>query len=91
MGGFPLGAFQLAEIIEYLKQHGERLESEIAKGLGLSADKVHARLADLSARGEVIMCQVVRYTDGKAVPGTLCRVAGYIPPAAPGRKPKARS
>jgi hypothetical protein len=88
--GAEQGVYELSEIIQYLKEHGERLESEIAKGTGLSLEKVRVRLSDLSARGEVIMCQVTRFADGKSSAGVLCRVAGYIPPAAPGRKPKAR-
>jgi len=44
----------------------------------------------LSARGEVMTCRSTRYLDGKKVEGLLCRIAGYIPPAAPGRKPKAQ-
>jgi hypothetical protein len=36
------------------------------------------------------MCKLTRFEEGKAVEGWLCRVSGYIPPAAPGRKAKAR-
>jgi hypothetical protein len=31
----------------------------------------------------------VRFNDGKKIEGMLCRVSGYIPPKAPGRKPGA--
>ena len=31
------------------------------------------------------------YDAGKEVHGLLCRIAGYVPPAAPGRKPKAKA
>ena len=58
----------------------------------MSADAVTpvAVFAALSARGEVIMCQSIRFNNGKRSEGLLCRIAGYIPPAAPGRKSKAQ-
>ena len=48
--------------------------------------------ADLSARGEISKCSVARFgSDGAKVEAVLCRVAGYIPPKSPGRKPGASS
>ena len=47
-------------------------------------------MSDLSARGDVMMCRSIRYKDGQEIEGMLCRVSGYIPPAAPGRKSKAQ-
>jgi hypothetical protein len=78
----------LQKILQYLKDHGEKLDSEIASGVGLSLENVRNQLTDLAAKGEVIMCRTTRYTEGKKIEGMLCRVAGYIPPASPGRKPK---
>lgn len=78
------------EILQYLKEHGERLDSEIAKGTGISLAKVRVGVADLAANGEIIMCHSIRFEKGKRTEGTLYRVAGYIPPAAPGRKSKAQ-
>lgn len=79
----------MQEILQYLKDHGERLDSEIAAETGISLESVCLYVSELSARGEVIMCRSTRFTDGKKVEGMLCRVAGYIPPAGPGRKSKA--
>ena len=78
----------MKEILQYLKNNGERLDSEIAAATGLSLDKVRRSVADLSARGDVMMCRSIRYKDGKEIDAMLCRISGYIPPAAPGRKPK---
>jgi hypothetical protein len=39
----------------------------------------------------VSRCTVIRYNDGKPIEGYLCRIAGTIPPAAPGRKPGAKT
>jgi DNA-binding Lrp family transcriptional regulator len=78
----------MQDILNYLKGGGERLDSEIAAATGLSLAKVRQRVKDLQARGEVMVCRSIRYVDGKEVEGVLCRVAGYIPPAAPGRKAK---
>ncbi len=80
-----------APILQYLKKHGQQLDSEIAAGTGIPLSQVRISLLDLSARGEISRCSTTRYSDGKPIEGTLCRVAGYIPPATPGRKPGVRS
>jgi hypothetical protein len=81
----------MQEILDYLKTGGERLDSEIAAATGLSLAKVRQRVKDLQARGAVMVCRSIRYKDGKEIDAVLCRVAGYIPPAAPGRKSKAHA
>ena len=81
----------MQEILQYLKQNGERLDSEIAAATGISLANVRRGVSDLSARGAVMVCRSIRFKDGKEIDATLCRVSGYIPPAAPGRKSKART
>ncbi len=80
----------MQEILEYLKNSGERLDSEIAAATGLSLANVRLRVTDLHARGDVMMCRSIRFKDGKQTDAMLCRISGYIPPAAPGRKSKAQ-
>ena len=80
----------MQEILKYLKDRGEQLDSEIATATGLPLESVRRHVSALSARGEVMTCQSTRFSDGKKIEGLLCRIAGYIPPAAPGRKPKAQ-
>ena len=77
-------------ILEYLKDRGERLDSEIAAATGLSLANVRLGVTNLQARGAVMVCRSIRYKDGKEIDAMLCRVSGYIPPAAPGRKSKAQ-
>jgi len=79
------------EILQYLKDRGERLDSEIAEATGLSLAAVRSGVTDLHARGAVMVCRSIRYKDGKEINGMLCRISGYIPPLAPGRKPKTKS
>ena len=79
----------LTDILHCLRKHGERLDSEIAEEMGLPLATVRQRLAGLAATGAVVTCNLTRFEDGKRIEGWLCRVSGYIPPAAPGRKPKA--
>jgi hypothetical protein len=79
----------MAEILKYLKKHGEKLDAEIAEAAGLSLSKTRLCLAELAAKGEVITCDSIRFEKGKKIEGIRCRVSGYIPPAAPGRKSKA--
>ena len=81
----------MQEILKYLKDRGEQLDSEIAAAMGMPLESVRRHVSALSARGEVMTCQSTRFNDGKKVEGLLCRIAGYIPPAAPGRKPKAKA
>ena len=80
----------MQEILQYLKHTGEQLDSEIATATGLSLANVRLGVSELSARGHVMVCRSIRFKDGKEIDAMLCRVSGYIPPAAPGRKSKAR-
>ncbi len=77
------------EILKYLKKHGEKPDAEIAEGAGLSLSKTRNYLAELAAKHEVVLCDSIRFEKGKKIEGILCRVSGFIPPAAPGRKAKA--
>ncbi|MDP3088145.1 MAG: FaeA/PapI family transcriptional regulator [Methylotenera sp.] len=76
-------------ILQYLKKHGQQVDWEIAAAIGLPLSQVRSTLTELSARGEISRCSVTRFSDGQPVEGMLCRIAGTIPPQAPGRKPAA--
>ena len=78
-------------ILDYLKNTGERLDTEIASATGLSLANVRNGVNDLHARGAIMVCRSIRYQDGKEIDGLLCRISGYIPQAAPGRKPKSHA
>jgi len=78
----------LQAIMQYLKDHGESLDADIAEKTGVCREDVCVYLANLAARGDVIMCRTTRYVDGEAIEGMLYRVSGYVPMASPGRKPK---
>lgn len=80
----------MKEILQYLKTHGERLDTEIAAATGLSVAKVRIQLAELAAKKEIMTCLSIKYEKGKKIEGISCRLAGYIPPAAPGRKSKSQ-
>ena len=75
------------EIMQYLKKNGQRLDSEIAAATGMPLVKVRNMLIELSAQGEISKCSFTRFDQGKKIEGVLCRVAGYVPPKSPGRKP----
>lgn len=77
--------------MQYLKDHGESLDAEIAQETGVSLEAVSEYLSSLAAKGDVIMCHTTRYVDDEPVEGMLYRVSGYVPMASPGRKPKAVS
>lgn len=75
-------------ILNHLRKHGQLRDSEIAVALGLRLASVRSSLSDLAAQGQISCCNVTSFQQGQPVEEVLCRVSGYIPPAAPGRKPK---
>lgn len=74
------------QVLNHLKKHGQLLDSEIATGTGLPLSQVRKSLSELSALGEISQCSVTRFNGNKRIEGFLCRISGYTPPAAPGRK-----
>jgi DNA-binding Lrp family transcriptional regulator len=76
------------EILQCLKKHGQRLDLEIAKETGIPLSTVRERLRILADSREAIVCNLIRFENGKQIDTMQCRVSGFIPPAAPGRKPK---
>ena len=76
------------EILQYLKIHGDRLDSEIAIATGFSLAKVRIQVLELAAKGEVMSCLSTRFEKGKKIEGVRCRLVGYVHPA-PGSRPKA--
>ncbi|MEW6133086.1 MAG: transcriptional regulator [Pseudomonadota bacterium] len=73
-------------IIQCLKKHGQLLDSEIASETGIPLDAVRFSLAGLAERGDISSCSITRYNKGIVVEGFLCRISGFVPRPAPGRK-----
>jgi DeoR/GlpR family transcriptional regulator of sugar metabolism len=80
----------MKNILQHLKTHGEQLDTDIAEAVGTSLANVRQQLAELAAKGEVMVCHSIRFEKGKKIEGIKCRLAGFIPPAAPGRKSKSQ-
>ncbi|MFZ2301595.1 MAG: FaeA/PapI family transcriptional regulator [Gallionella sp.] len=78
------------EILQLLNKHGERLDTEIAEAAGIPLPKVRLYLSELAANGKIMMCHSILFEKGKKIERIICRIAGYIPPATPGRKAKAQ-
>ena len=78
----------MIETLQCLKKHGQRLDSEIAKETGMPLAAVRTGAAGLASTGALIACSLVRFENGKRIDALQCRVSGYIPPQAPGRKAK---
>jgi predicted ArsR family transcriptional regulator len=74
-------------ILQQLKKHGQMLDSELATATGIPLKQIRSQLEDLSAGGVILACNVTRYQDGKPSQAFQCRISGYVPPVAPGRKP----
>jgi hypothetical protein len=77
----------VVNVLECLRRHGQCLDLEIARETGAPLETVREQLAALAASGAVIMCNLTRFERGKRIEAWQCRVAGYVPAAAPGRKP----
>ena len=79
----------MIETLKCLKKYGQRLDLELAKEMGLPLATVRQKLTSLAATGQVITCSLTRFENGKQIDAWQCRVSGYVPPIAPGRKAKA--
>jgi len=76
------------EVLQCIKKYGQRLDVEIAREMQMPLESVRERLSGLTASGAIITCSLTRFEDGKKVDAWQCRVSGYVPPLAPGRKSK---
>lgn len=74
-------------ILQFLKNNGEKLDAEIAKALHIPMAQLKTQVAQLSAAGDVICCNVTRYVEGKKIEGISCRLSCDLPSPARGRKP----
>ena len=81
----------MTETLQCLKKHGQRLDLEIAKETRMPLATVRQHLAALVDSREAIVCKTIQFENGRQFEAWQGRVAGYIPPASPGRKPKAKS
>jgi predicted ArsR family transcriptional regulator len=79
---------RMHEVLQCLKKYGQRLDLEIAEEMRVPLATVRKRLTELSATGSVVMCRLTRYEGDKTIEAWQCRVSGYAPAPAPGRKPK---
>ena len=78
----------MSETLKCLKKYGQRLDLEIAKEMGVPLATVRQRLAVLAATGAIITCNLTRFEHGKRIDAWQCRVSGFVPSLAPGRKAK---
>jgi hypothetical protein len=77
---------QTDQVLRHLKKHGQLLDLEIASATGIALLQVRKSLADLATRGEISQCSVTHFNGDKRVDAFQCRISGYVPPVAPGRK-----
>ncbi len=78
------------DVLECLQKYGQRLDLEIAKETGVPLTTVRQRLASLVATGEILTCNLTRFEHGKRIDAWQCRISGFIPSLAPGRKAKSK-
>lgn len=80
----------MQKILNYVKDRGEQLDSEIAAATRIPLADVRLYLSELSKTGGLIVCHSTRFIKGQKSEGMLCRIAGFTPVASPGRKPGAK-
>ena len=78
----------MIDTLQYLKKHGQRLDLEIAKEMGVPLVTVRQRLTALADTRQAIVCNLTRFENGKKIEAWQCRASGFVPPAAPGRRAK---
>ena len=78
------------DVLQCLKKYGQRLDLEIAAEMRMPLATVRSRLAELSATGAVVVCSLTRYDGDKTIEALQCRLSGYAPKPAPGRKAQAQ-
>lgn len=76
------------KIIQYLKTHGESLDTRIAEATGLPLATTHLHLAELTVQNQIMSCHTIKFEKGKKIEGISCRLTGFTPKAKPGAKPK---
>ena len=76
----------MIETLECLKKYGQRLDLEIASEMRVPLATVRRQLVALAGKREIVMCDVTRFEGGKRIDAWQCRVSGYVPAPAPGRK-----
>lgn len=81
----------MVDVLDCLRKHGQRLDLEIAKETGVPLEAVRETLNGLAATGAVILCTLTRFERGKRIDAWQCRISGYVPPLAPGRKAAPKS
>jgi predicted ArsR family transcriptional regulator len=78
----------MTETLRCLKKHGQRLDLEIAKEMQVPLATVRRHLTALAESREAIVCKTIQFDKGRQYEAWQGRVSGYVPPPAPGRKPK---
>jgi len=81
----------MTETLEYLKKHGQRLDLEIAREMRVPLATVRLHLTALAESREAIVCKTIQFENGRPFEAWQGRVSGFVPPAAPGRKPKTKA
>jgi predicted ArsR family transcriptional regulator len=78
----------VTETLQCLKKHGQRLDLEIAKEMHVPLATVRQHLTALVDSRQAIVCKTIQYENGRQIEAWQGRVSGFVPPSAPGRKPK---
>ena len=55
----------MLEILQFLKTTSEKRDTEIAEATGLTVEAIRIQLVELVAKNEVMVCQTIRFENGK--------------------------
>ncbi len=74
-------------VLKYLQKHGQKIDYEIVKDTGIDLKELRKMIFELQSKNLIQTCSIIQHgAKGKLIEGIQCRIAGYTPPAAPGRK-----
>src|SRR5207237_2839277 len=85
------GHMEMTETLQCLKKHGQRLDVEIAKEMRMPLNTVRQHMTALAQSREAVVCKTIQFENGRQFEAWQCRISGFVPPAAPGRKPKSKA
>lgn len=76
----------MKEILEYLADHGEGTDAEIAMATEISLADVRLHLSELASQHLVLACRSIRFEQGREIEEIICRMIGFTRPIKPGKK-----
>lgn len=70
----------MKEILEYLANHGEGSDSEIAMATDIPLADVRRHLSEMVSQQTILACRSIRFKEGEEIEEIICRLIGFSHP-----------